>query len=64
MMADMMVVSDSKGKGKSTDPALNEEKKEEDSEDEDDEPVIQTGKRQRKKVNYADVRFQSLEGDG
>ena len=54
-----MVVSDSKGKGKSTDPALNEEKKEEDDDDEeeDDEPVILSGRRKRNVVNYADVRI-------
>jgi hypothetical protein len=58
MMADDIVVSDSKGKGKSTDPALNEEKKEEDDDDEeDDEPVILSGRRKRNVVNYADVRF-------
>jgi hypothetical protein len=60
MMADDIVVSDSKGKGKSTDPALNEEKKEEDDDDddeEDDEPVILSGRRKRNVVNYADVRI-------
>ena len=58
MMADDIVVSDSKGKGKSTDPALNEEKKEEDDDDEeDDEPVIMSGRRKRNVVNYADVRL-------
>jgi hypothetical protein len=59
MMADMIVVSDSKGKGKSTDPALNEEKKEDDDDDdeEDDEPVIMSGRRKRNVVNYADVRL-------
>jgi hypothetical protein len=58
MMADAIVVSDSKGKGKSTDPALNEEKKEDDDDDEeDDEPVILSGRRKRNVVNYADVRF-------
>jgi hypothetical protein len=58
MMADDIVVSDSKGKGKSTDPALSEEKKEEDDDDEeDDEPVILSGRRKRNVVNYADVRI-------
>jgi hypothetical protein len=58
MMADDIVVSDSKGKGKSTDPALNEEKKEDDDDDEDDdEPVILSGRRKRNVVNYADVRI-------
>jgi hypothetical protein len=62
MMADMIVVSDSKGKGKSTDPALNEEKKEDDDDDdeEDDEPVIMSGRRKRNVVNYADVRLSSF----
>jgi hypothetical protein len=58
MMANVILVSDSKGKGKSTDPALNEEKKEEDDDDEeDDEPVILSGRRKRNVVNYADVRL-------
>ena len=51
--------ADSKGKGKSTDPALQAEQKNEDDEedDDDDEPVIQTGRRKRNVVNYADVRL-------
>jgi hypothetical protein len=53
--------AESKGKGKSTDPALQEEQKEaeDDDDDDEDEPVILEGRRKRNVVNYADVRLLS-----
>lgn len=45
-----------KGKGKSTEePVEQAAEASEDDEDEEEEPVIQTGRRKRNVVNYADV---------